>query len=469
MRALQRELLGIATPLVLSTASFTIMHFIDRVMLAWYSDVTAAASVCGGILSFMFISFFMGVAEYTNTFVAQYHGAGDRRMCAVSVWQGVYVSLISSVLLIGLKPVGLWVITLFNHEAAVQEAERAFFSIMLSGGVWLLLSCALSTFFSGRGDTWTVMWVNCGTSLLNGVLNYVLIFGHWGAPRLGIRGSGYATVISLATATAIYTALILRRRWRVEYGILRHWAFRPSSFMQLVRFGGPSGISFGLDIAAFTVFVLIMGIYGTVSLIASNITLAINMLAFMPMLGCSIATSIMVGQYIGRNDKRTAERAAYAGLRLTVGYMAFMGILFVAVPRLFFLCFKGEGIAPDTFEQVVAYGRILLAFLAVMGVLDAVNTTFSGALKGAGDTWFTMWAQVALAWGVFVPPVCLMLLVFKLGIFWAWAWLVVYVACLAAVFAWRFRRGAWKTIEIRETITPAVMPELAEEARPIEG
>ena len=468
MPALMRELIGIATPLVLSTASFTVMHFIDRVMLAWYSDVTAAASVCGGILAFMFISFFLGVAEYTNTFVAQYHGAGDRRMVSVSVWQGVYVAVVSGLLLLALKPVGLRVIEWFGHEAPVRAAERAYFSIMVAGGIWPLVNCALSSFFSGRGDTWTVMWVNTGASFLNGVLNYFLIFGSWGAPELGIRGAAYATVISSATGTAVYFVLLMRRRWRIEYGMQRYWAPRFRSLLQLVRYGGPSGVSFGLDIAAFTVFVLLMGTHGTVQLIASNITLSINMLAFMPMLGCSIGTSIMVGQYIGRNDKETAERAAYAGLRLTVGYMIVMGTLFLTVPRVFFMCFKGTGIAPDVFVQVVAYGRVLLAFLAVMGVLDAVNTTCSGALKGAGDTWFTMWAQVVIAWVVFVPPVWLMLRVWHMGINWAWAWLLVYVACLAITFALRFRRGRWKTIEIRETPTPPLVPEIAEEARMVE-
>ena len=469
MSALIRELVGIAMPLVLSTASFTVMHFIDRAMLAWYSDVTAAASVCGGILAFMFISFFLGVAEYTNTFVAQYHGAGDRRMVTVSVWQGVYVALASGLILLALKPVGLCVIEWFGHESAVRAAERAYFSILIAGGVWVLINCVLSSFFSGRGDTWTVMWVNTGASCLNGVLNWFLIFGKWGAPELGIRGAAYATVIATASASAVYCVLIMRRRWRAEYGMVRHWAPRFRSLVQLVRFGGPSGVSFGLDIAAFTVFVLLMGTHGTIQLIASNITLSINMLAFMPMLGCSIATSILVGQYIGRNDKETAERAAYAGLRLTVGYMVVMGTLFVTVPQVFFLCFKGGGIEPAVFAQVVAHGRILLAFLAVMGVLDAVNTTCSGALKGAGDTWFTMWAQVVIAWMIFVPPVWLMLRVWHMSMYWAWAWLVIYVGCLATTFAMRFRRGRWKTIEIREMQVMVPVPEIAEEARMIEG
>ena len=105
--------------------------------------------------------------------------------------------------------------------------------------------------------------------------------------------------------------------------------FRRSTLMQLIKFGGPAGVSFSLDIMAFSLFTLLIGHIGRVQLIASNIALSINTLAFLPMLGFSIATTVLVGKYIGEGDKKSAERSAYSGVACSAGYMFIMGILFV--------------------------------------------------------------------------------------------------------------------------------------------
>lgn len=464
-----RELVRVAIPLILSTASFTVMHFMDRIMLTRYSDTTAAAATAAGVLSFGLMSFFMGVAGYTNTFIAQYYGATDRKMCAVSLWQGMYfVAIVSILFPLVFKPLGMIMLSWSGHEPAVLEAERIYFGILVAGVVFPLLNSVLGSFFSGRGDTWTVMWVNCVAALLNVVLNYCLIFGKGGLPEMGISGAAIATLSASCSSNIIYIFLIFRKPWCRLYGVSRYTAFRLSSFMQLLRYGGPSGISFGLDIMAFSFFILLIGRLGTTELIASNITVTINSLAFLPMLGISIATSILVGQHIGEGHKRAAEQSAYSGVKLAILYMIVMGLIFIIFPRQLFGLFQGPENSREVFEQVIRYGRYLLVMIAILGIFDAVNVTFSGALKGAGDTLFPMWANVIIAWILFVPPVYL-LTRYKASLYWSWIVFMVYVALLGLVFWWRFRGGVWKTIEIREKVSPVVLPELAEEARIIES
>ena len=148
-----------------------------------------------------------------------------------------------------------------------------------------------------------------------------------------------------------------------------------------------------------------------------------------------------------------------------------MGILFVAAPNLFFWFFKGKGISPSMFNEIYYYGKWLLVMLAFLGVFDAINVTFSGALKGAGDTWFTMWISVLASWLFFAPAVYLVTDVFKAGIFWAWACFVIYVALLALFYWIRFSLGRWKDIDIKEKQTPPppVISEVVGEAQVLEN
>jgi MATE family multidrug resistance protein len=216
-------------------------------------------------------------------------------------------------------------------------------------------------------------------------------------------------------------------------------------------------------------FTLLIGRIGTVELIASNITLAINSLSFLPMLGISMAVTIVVGQHIGQERKWAAERAAYTGAKLAAGYMFFMGMLFVLFPSVFLWIFQGKGIDPEMFQAVARYTRRMLVLVAILGVADAANMTFNGALKGAGDTLFSMWANVVIAWVVFIPPVYLCTVVLHTHVLWPWSWFVLYVVLLGAVYWWRFALGRWKEIDIREPVPVAPPVETTGEARVVES
>ena len=468
----KRELIKVAWPLIMSTASYSIMHFFDRVMLTRYSDTTAAAATGAGILAFALISLFLGIAGYTTTFVSQYYGSGDKNMCARSFWHGVYFSIICGVLYpFIMRPAGMQIFNFMNHDPDVLNAEKIYFGTLAFGAIFPLVSNSISAFFSGRGKTKVIMWVTMSIAGINIFLNYCLIFGKLGAPELGIRGAAIATVFSSFCGMVLYTILISRKKIRKEYNIFGNTAFRWSTFKNLIKYGGPSGISFSLDIMAFSIFVLLIGHVGRVQLIASNIALTINTLSFLPMLGFSMATTILVGKYMGKGDKKAAERSAFSGVKCAATYMVFMGCLFVLAPNLFFWFFKGKGINPSMFNEIFYYGKWLLIMLAFLGVFDAVNVTFSGALKGAGDTWFTMWISVLVSWLLFAPAVYLVTDVFKAGIFWAWACFVIYVALLALFYWIRFSLGRWKDIDIKEKKVPPppIISEVVAEGQIIEN
>ena len=451
-----REMLRLAWPLIISNGSFTLMTFIDRVFLAQHSSVSIQAALPAGILSFTLICGFMAVAGYANTFVAQYHGAKDARGCSRATAQAVWLSLFSWPLILMLIPFGRWMLRASGHGAEVLEQELAYFDILMLGGVTVPLGAAIGSFFTGRGDTRTNMFAQIAGNVVNAVLDYALIFGHWGFPEFGIRGAAIATVIAGLVAPGIQFAIYFSRRIDAEYSTRGTMGFDAALFRRMIRFGLPSGWHLLLDIASFSMFVLLTGRMGGAALAASNIGFSINMVGFMPLIGISIAASTVVGQYQGRKMPEISEKAGWTALKLGVAYMAAVAVTYIAFPAAYFGWFiqrEGGGIP---LEKLLETGRIMLWMMAAWGLMDAANLVLSFALKGAGDTRFVMWYQSIMSWGLLVPGQWLIAVVYRGTILQSWAWLTVYVWILSIGFFIRFRSGKWKTIEVIDPVPPIV-------------
>ena len=215
-----RELIKIALPLVLSTAAWSIQHFVDRMFLLWYSTEAVSASMQAGMMSFSILAFFVATASYCNTLVAQYIGAKKPGMVGKAVWQAIFFSIGSGILMIAVAPLGTLLFRAIGHAAEIQTLEVKYFKIILSGAVFLILGDALSSFFSGRGETRIIMWVNFTSVAANIFLNWLWIFGNWGFPEMGVAGAAWATVASYLVRAGLFFILMVRKKYRDEFGIL---------------------------------------------------------------------------------------------------------------------------------------------------------------------------------------------------------------------------------------------------------
>jgi multidrug resistance protein, MATE family len=444
-----KEFLAIAYPLIISNASMSVMQFADRLFLSWAGPENIAAVLPAGILLFTFWSIFLGISEYTNTFVAQFHGAERPREIASATWQGIHFAVISSFLTLPFLPMGLATLQLFSHAPDVLALEKTYFTFLFFGGPFFILNGALCSFYSGRGKTKVIMSVNIGVNFLNLFLDYVLIFGKWGFPEWGIKGAAIGTTLATACATGIFLILFLSQKNHQRFATRSSYKINPDLMKRLIRFGTPSGIHFFLEISSFTMFVFLVGRIGEVELAATNIALSLNMLAWFPMLGASIATATMVGQYIGRNDYVTARKSAFTAFYTTEAYMLAFAVLYIGLRHPMVLVFQGDP-AHSTipFEAILALGATLMIYVALYQMFDAMVVSFSGALRGAGDTSFAMWACVVCGWGIFVPGTWMATEYFQLGVLAAWAWVWVYCAILGIIYLIRFNSGKWKSIEV---------------------
>jgi multidrug resistance protein, MATE family len=442
-----REVLALALPLVVSTLSFTVMHFCDRIFLSWYSTAALAAVLSAGVLGWTMFSLPMGIAGYANTFVAQYFGSRQPKMIGRIVWQAIRVGIwsIPLFLLIGIycRELFEW----FGHSQRLIELETLYFQIIAIGAGAIVIDAALSAYFTGRGKTRVVMIINLLAAGLNIALDPLLIFGAGNFPALGIEGAAWATTISLWFKVVAYAAIMGLSAEAKTFGLREGRVIDWVLFYRLLKFGTPNGFQFLMEGGAITIFVLLIAKVGEIPAAATAVAFSINMVAFVPVIGMGIAVSTIVGQRIGERNPNLAARSVWTGLTIALAYNSVFAFCYIVFPTWFLW---GYAVAGDQIEQVESLAKTLLMFVAAYCLFDAVQLIFVSALKGAGDTWYVL--SVTLITSA----------LFVLSGYWGtsivtdqqnsllcwWYALTGWIVLLAIAYILRFHQGKWRSMSV---------------------
>lgn len=438
-----------SAPLVLASSGFMLMHLLDAIFLARYSQEAIAAAGAAGMAGFTAVCLFGGVSGYASTFVAQYMGAGRPQRVGAAIWQAVYFAVAAAVGIAGLgflaEPLFAWV----GHEPALQRVEARYFQIICWTAVFPLLVTALSGFYVGRGDNATLMAAQLCGFVVNGFLSYGLIFGRCGLPELGAAGAALATAVAQCVVVIPLAVLFFRARYRAVFHTWRGRAFEAALLWRLIRFGLPDGMRFTVEMIAFTVFIFIVGRLGATELAATNIVWRINGFAFFPLIGLSRAIATLVGHAQGRGRPELAERSTWRGLVISQAWMLFAAALFLLIPRHLLALFSSrEDLGSAQAEQTIAMGLVLLRFVALYCVLDGFNIVFLGALQGAGDTRWTSVVSMSVNAAFLVVETAMA----RRGATLNQLWAVLTFLVMAQAFIWlaRFRAGHWKKMRVIE-------------------
>lgn len=442
------ELLIIAVPLVISAGSHAIMMFFDRLFLARYSDAAFAASLPAGTMLWSLLALPLGIIAYTTTFVSQYHGAGQRLMVRRSVWHATGAAIALGGLQVAAAPLITPLFGWFDHPANVVKQEVIYFEVM----IWLcplrLLVGAFAAFFNGRGRTKVVMYATIAACLLNTLLDAVFIFGMFGLPEMGIRGAALGTVISVGVNAAILVAAMLWenradvRLWREAAAFDRELAGR------MLRFGLPAGFQFLFDIGSFTVVVFLVGRISQEALGATNLAFQLNSLLFVPLIGLGQAVSTIVGHRVGEGDpelaKRSVRMAMYLGLAWTLPFI----VVFLAAPE--WTLWPIRAFASESLSRYGQQLHTLLWFVAAYSIFDLMALIYGGAIRGAGDTRFSLVVFIAVNWGAMVLPMALLEWTDSNTLLRAWTVVTATIGLLGVVFFARYVGGKWQQMSVIE-------------------
>jgi MATE family multidrug resistance protein len=442
---LLRRLLGIALPMVVSQASDTIMMFTDRLFLSRLGEAYISAAMSGGLTAFMVSSFFVGTVGYTNALVAQLYGAGRKDNCALATVQGLILALVCYPLILAVSPLARYLFILAGQSPLQVGLGYEYFRYLIYGSLFMVLRYALSGFFLGIGRTRVVMLANLAGMLANLPANYVLIYGKLGFPALGLKGAAIGTVLGSALSFLVLLASYLNGPNRREFATHRSFRFRGVPMSTLVRFGTPAGVEMLLNVAAFNLFVQFLYSYGT--RVAAAVTIAFNwdIVAFIPMLGMSFATTSLVGQYVGARDFALARRAAYLSLRVAWVYSGTMVVVFLAATGALVRTFA-SGLPGDAVE-ITRLAGVLIRLASIYTLADSAQLVFAGALRGAGDTRWVMRVSVGLHW-VFSAAAIAMIRFLRISPVAVWTAFIIFIVLLGISMFLRFRGGRWMDISM---------------------
>lgn len=449
-----REVLTMAWPIILGSLSFTVMMFVDSLMVSWLGVDALAAVGSAGIWAYTLGVFVFGIAGCVSTFASQSLGKGDTENCSSFAWQGIYISFAGGVLAILIWPMADNLFGIMGHTPEVTRLEVVYFRVRLLGYVFIAWQGALTGFFLGVNRPKIPMYTAIAANTINVALNYCLIFGKFGFPKWGIAGAAAATVISLGIQVLLLQAVFLSDGMHSQFNTRRTYRFNWTKAADLFRIGWPSGLSSFLDIASWSIFTsILVGRFGTTQLAAHAAAIQFMHLSFMPAMGLGQAVTPIVGQRIGRGQIAVAKARAYLGMRIAIVYMVTVGTI-VAV-----FGYDLIGVFSDD-PEVRSLGHILLIIAAVFNGFDGVNIVTSGALRGAGDTRYMMWAFVIGSWFVALPLAWLFSTPLGFGAPGAWMGMTFYIIGLSGVLFVRFRGERWRNIRIfsEDRIPAAIEP-----------
>jgi multidrug resistance protein, MATE family len=441
-----KELLLLAYPMIVSTASDGIMTFTDRIFLSRVGPEYMNAAMAGGVTLMTLTLFFVGLTGYSTALVAQYYGAGDKRNSSVASFQAMLVALIAWPVIVLLTPLIFWFFGAMEVPQSQIDLQIEYTEILAWGSVAGLVRHTLSCYFTGIGKTKIVMKATLTALVVNVVLDYLLITGAFGISPMGVKGAAIATISGALTAAIILFYSYLNYKHRTEFFVMKSFRFSKKVMRKLLYFGSPAGFEMLLNLLAFSIVINMFHSVGEVQATATTIMFNWDLMSFIPLLGIEIAVTSLVGRYMGAGRPQVAHRAAISGIKIGLFYSLIVLVLFVFFPYWLVMLFQ-----PETFDAVfhsavpIAIDMIQIASLYVLA--EAVMVAYVGALRGAGDTYFTMFASVALHW-LMVPVLYVSLRIWNLDIVTCWAIIVVLFLCFCSILYFRFKSGKWKKIKV---------------------
>ncbi|HET8733336.1 MAG TPA: MATE family efflux transporter, partial [Anaeromyxobacteraceae bacterium] len=456
-RAELRALARLAAPLALASAGQSLMNVVDAAVVGRAGAVPLAGVGLGSLLFFAISVGGMGVVMGLDPLVSQSLGAGDGARARHCLWQGAWLSLLIGAVLavpLAVVPAVLGPIGIAPDVAAQASGHLL---ARIPGLPAFLFFYAARSYLQGSHAPRAVLAAAVLGNVVNLLLDLLLVFGGGGLPAwtgplrsipaLGAVGSGIATTV----ATWAQALLVAWAAGQVPAG--GTWARRPvpAEMRLAVKVGLPIGLHMLAEVGLFALVGLIAGRLGAVAMAAHQVALSLASFSFNAAVGIGNAGSVRVGWAVGAGDTRGARRAGLSAFGLGATLMASWGLAFLLFPGLFARLMSSD-------PAVVAATTPLLAVAGLFQVSDGIQAVGAGVLRGAGDTRFTLWANVIGHWALGFPAALGLGLALGWGVTGLWWGLLIGLTAVAIALFVRFRRIAAQDIVPLHARAPSAAP-----------
>ncbi|MFT5580353.1 MAG: putative MATE family efflux protein [Paraglaciecola psychrophila] len=427
----------LAWPAIVSNLLFAVIGVITIKIVGTLGAEAVAAVTTGHRIFFGLQAILMAVSAGTTALVARAWGAKDYAEAAKATSVSLVIgNIVAIVLMIPCIVFSEQIAGIFGLDAQTTAQAADFIHYLSMFNIAFAINMVLGTALRSAGDTKTPLWIGVITNIVNVILVYVLVFGWYGFPEMGVTGAAVANGISFTVGAVIFLALWFRRKLVVDVG---GWdSLTSNRIRQLVHIGYPAGVEQFIFQAGFIAFLWIVAYYGTEAFAAYGIGVQILSLSFVVGFGFSIAGATLVGQHLGAGNPAGAVQQGWKATRLAIVSMVALSLIIVVF---------AEQIASFLIqdELVVQHTITFIYIMALAQPLMAIDFTLSGCLRGAGDTRFPLLTTMA---GLIGARVGLAVLFTYLGLSvdWIFGALIGDYVVKAVMLVHRFQSGKWKQI-----------------------
>ncbi len=430
-----RAIWKLGLPLILSNVAQFAIHMTDTVMLGWY-DVTALAAVTIGSTMF-FIIFIVGAgfAQAVTPLVAEAVEEDDevrvRRVTRMGLWLSIIYGLAVTIPFFWAEQI----LVAIGQDPEVAELGHLYLQIVIWQMVPALMVWTLKSFLAALERTGIILWATVGTAVLNALVNYLLIFGNWGFPELGITG---AAIASLTTNIATVVVLALYIMWKLpQFELFRNfWRSDSEIMMRVFKLGWPIGLTSLAEGGLFSASAVMMGWIGALELAAHGIAIQLAGLTFMVHIGFSQAATVRAGRALGRRDELGLRRGGKTAIAMSAGYALVTSTVFLMIPDVLVGLFVDPA-DPDR-AMLIRIGASLVMVAALFQLVDGLQVLALGLLRGVQDTTVPMVMATVSYWLIGLPVSYVLAFPLGLGGVGLWLGLVVGLGLAALTLLWRF-------------------------------
>ncbi|MFC1738152.1 MATE family efflux transporter [Planctomycetota bacterium] len=439
-----KYMLKLAGPMVVTTTSFTIMQFVDRFMVSRLGTEALAAILPASFASFVPASLVMAAMISVNTFVSQSLGRSEKHECSNYCWQAIYMGLSFSLVVLAIMwPTAPWIFRTLGHEPAVVDLEVIYLRIILYTHFLMVFVWSSSQFFMGIHRPIITMYAALCSQIVNVAANYILIFGKFGFPAMGIAGAAWGTFIGTSIGAGIRMLVFLNGDINSTFKSRLAMNVDFSKMRDLLKVGFPAGFGFMINMAGWAIILFgLVGKFGKESLASTSAVFSCMNASFMPIVGLGTALTAAVGKSIGRGRKDVVIKQTNVCLRVALIYMGFVGLCFFVFRNDLMTFWSSD-------DEVIKIGTNIFVFAAIFQIFDAVLLTYNNALRGAGDTlWLAAVETLASVIIMGLGGFCMLRFFPEFGARGPWSAATAKIIAVAFANRWRFKSNKWMKIDL---------------------
>ena len=443
-------MLRIAIPVVMAELGWMAMGVVDTVMVGPLGPQAISAAGVGNSMHIAFAIFGMGVLLGLDTLVSQAFGARNIRECHRLFFDGLSVAGLMALPILALLAMVWFAIPSLGFHPAVEPLLESYFGIMILSTPFLLAYATCRRYLQGMHAVTPVMFALVTANLINAGVNWILIYGHFGFPALGVAGSAWATVISRAYMLSVLLVAVWwvdKKRTR-EAGVDDHkeglwqveWHLDVARLRRLLALGVPAASQYTAEVGVFAVATALSGMLDPISSASHQIALNLAGVAFMVPLGMGSAGAVRVGHAVGAGDRGRASAAGWTAIMLGTGFMVASGLAFVLMPEDLIRLFSDD-------PNVLRVGTSLLLLAAVFQLFDGIQGVITGTLRGIGDTRTPMIVNLLAHWLVGLPISYTLCFIIGWGVYGLWVGLSLGLIIVGAIllYVWTHKIRRYRT------------------------